>query len=49
MTDQREETGYTKKEPAKKRVPISKYGEKAGADKAKEELKQFMNQPTRGK
>ena len=42
MTDTREETGYTKIEPTKQRVPIRDYGKAAKAEAAKEYVKQFM-------
>lgn len=49
MTDQREETGYTKDKPTKQRVPISQYGNKAKADKAKADIKKLLTDLTRGK
>ena len=46
MTDTREETGYIEIKRDKKRVPISQYGNKAKADKAKEEIKRIREQLT---
>ena len=37
ITNTREDTGYTKPEPAKKRVPIHLYGKKARLEKVKAE------------
>ena len=45
MNDTREDTGYTpiKREDIQ-RVPIADYGNKARADKAKEEVKELLKQ-----